>query len=179
MFTSTALASGFSLMARSTSLRLMPRDMPSIGSMLGLTYTGTAPQRIRALMALLWTFRGIIILSPRLHAVMTIACTAEVVPPTMKKAWAAPKASAASSSASLMTETGWHRLSSIFMEFTSTERHLSPKKSVSSLLPRPLLCPGTSKGTNLALFIFSRASSIGALSCVTYFIPDIPPACVP
>ena len=35
-----------------------------------------------------------------------MACTAEVVPPTIKKAWAAPKALAASSSASLITLTG-------------------------------------------------------------------------
>ena len=46
------------------------------------------------------------ILSPRLQAVITIACTDEVVPPTMKKACFAPKASAANCSASLITDTG-------------------------------------------------------------------------
>ena len=54
----------------------------------------------------LWTLRGIIIFSPRLQAVITIACTADVVPPIIKKACFAPKASAAKASASLMTETG-------------------------------------------------------------------------
>ena len=32
------------------------------------------------------------------------------------------------------------------MEFTSTERHCSPRKRVSSGLPWPRLWPGTSKG---------------------------------
>ena len=49
--------------------------------------------------------------SPRLQAVSTILCTELVVPPTIRKACAAPNASAASSSASRMTETGCHRLS--------------------------------------------------------------------
>ena len=44
-------------------------------------------------------------------------------------------------------ETGWHRLSRGFMEFTSTLMHCSPKKAVSSGVPLPRLCPGTSKGT--------------------------------
>ena len=76
-----------------------------------------------------------------------MACTAEVVPPTIKKAWAAPKAWAASSSASRMTETGWQRLSRGFMELTSMETHFSPSSWVSSGLPLPRLWPGTSKGT--------------------------------
>ena len=84
--------------------------------------------------------------------------TADVVPPTMRKAWAAPKASAASSSAALITETGWHRLSSGFMEFTSILTHLSPRSSESSGFPLPLLCPGTSKGTIRILRNCSSAS---------------------
>ena len=85
--------------------------------------------------------------SPRLQAVSTMLCTLLVVPPTIRKAWAAPKASAASSSASRMTDTGWQRLSSGFMLFTSTPTHCWPRKAVSSGLPRPRLWPGTSKGT--------------------------------
>ena len=50
--------------------------------------------------------RGRMIFSPRLATERIMACTAEVVPPTIKKAWAAPKAWAASSSAWRMTETG-------------------------------------------------------------------------
>ena len=46
-----------------------------------------------------------------------------VVPPTIKKAWAAPKASAARISASRITETGWHKLSSGFMLLTSMPTH--------------------------------------------------------
>ena len=98
-------------------------------------------------MTLRWTFRGMMILSPRLQTDSTMLCTELVVPPTIRKAWAAPKASAASSSASRMTEMGWHRLSRGFMLFTSMLTHCSPRKRVSSGLPRPRLCPGTSKGT--------------------------------
>ena len=141
----------------------MPRAIPSSWSISGFTYTGTAPHRIIMLITLLCTFLGRIIFSPRLQTDKTILCTADVVPPTMKKAWAAPKASAASSSASLITETGWQRLSSIFMELTSTLRHFSPKNAVRSGLPFPLLCPGTSKGTSLCVFILSNASNTGAL----------------
>ena len=74
-------------------------------------------------------------------------CTELVVPPTIKNACDAPKDSAASSSASRMTDTGWHRLSSGFMLLTSTSRHFWPRNAVSSGLPRPCLWPGTSKGT--------------------------------
>ena len=94
-----------------------------------------------------WTLRGRMILSPRLQVASTMVCTELVVPPTIKKACAAPKASAASSSARRMTDTGWQRLSSGFMELTSMETHFSPKKAVISGLPRPCLWPGTSKGT--------------------------------
>ena len=89
-------------------------------------------------------------------------CTARVVPPTIRKAWAAPKASAASFSASRMTETGWHRLSSGFMLFTSMPTHRSPRKAASSGLPLPCLWPGTSKGTTRISRNRSRASWIGA-----------------
>ena len=58
----------------------------------------------------------------------TMLWTAEVVPPTIKKAWAAPKASAASSSASRITDTGWQRLSRGFMELTSMVTHCSPQQ---------------------------------------------------
>ena len=85
------------------------------------------------------TLRGRMSLSPFLQTVITMAWTADVVPPTIKKAWAAPKAAAASASASRMTETGWLRLSSGFMELTSTDMHFSPRKAVSSGLPRPRL----------------------------------------
>ena len=98
------------------------------------------------------------ILSPGLQAVSTMLCTLLVVPPTIKKAWAAPKASAASSSASLITETGWQRLSSGFIELTSMPTHRSPSSSTSSGLPRPRLCPGTSKGTTRCRRNFSSAS---------------------
>ena len=40
----------------------------------------------RALMALRWTLRGMIILSPFLQTLRIMDCTAEVVPFTMKKA---------------------------------------------------------------------------------------------
>lgn len=83
-----------------------------------------------------WTLRGRMISSPRLQAVSTILCTELVVPPTIRKACAAPNASAASSSASRMTDTGWHRLSSGFMLLTSTPTHCSPRNFVSSGLPR-------------------------------------------
>ena len=43
--------------------------------------------------------------------------------PTIRKACAAPNASAASSSASRITLVGWHRLSSGFIELTSTVMH--------------------------------------------------------
>lgn len=58
------------------------------------------------------------------------------MPPTIRKACAAPNASAASSSASRMTDTGCHRLSSGFMLLTSTPTHCSPRNFVSSGLPR-------------------------------------------
>ena len=91
-------------------------------------------------------------------------CTAEVVPLTMKNAFAAPNASAASSSASRITLTGWQRLSSGFMELTSTVMHFSPRNSVSSRLPFPRLWPGTSKGTTRIILKRSSASIMGALS---------------
>ena len=106
MFTSTATASGFSRMALATCSRFIPREMPRRWSTSGFTYTGMAPHSTRALMTLRWTLRGMMILSPRLHTDSTMVCTELVVPPTIKKAWAAPKASAASSSACRMTEMG-------------------------------------------------------------------------
>ena len=48
------------------------------------------------------SYTHLIILSPALQVDKIMACTAEVVPPTIRKAFAAPKASAASSSASLI-----------------------------------------------------------------------------
>ena len=100
--------------------------------------------------------------SPRLQAVRTIVCTELVVPPTIKNACAAPKASAASSSASRITDTGWQRLSSGFILLTSTPTHFCPRNSVSSGLPLPRLWPGTSNGTTLIRRKVSRASCIGA-----------------
>ena len=119
---------------------------------------GVAPQSTRALMTLLWTFLGRMILSPFLQTLSTMLCTEEVVPPTIRNACAAPKASAASSSASLITDTGWQRVSRAFMEFTSMPTHCFPKSFVSSGLPCPLLCPGTSKGTILSPRNASSAS---------------------
>jgi len=148
-------------MARSTSATNMPSAMPSSRSISGLTYTGTAPQITRELMALMWTFRGRMILSPFLQVLMTIACTAEVVPFTIKNACSAPNAWAARSSASRITETGWQRLSSGFMEFTSTERHFSPRNAVSSGFPLPRLWPGTSNGTSRIFRTRSRALRMG------------------
>ena len=141
----------------------MPKAIPSFWSTSGLTYTGTAPQSTMALITERCTFLGSIILSPLLHTASTMLCTAEVVPPTIRKACAAPNASAASCSASFITDTGWQRLSSGFIEFTSMPTQVSPKKSFNSLLPLPLLCPGTSKGTTLFFLNFSNASCIGAL----------------
>lgn len=46
------------------------------------------------------------------------------------------------------------------MEFTSRLTHFSPRSSTSSGLPRPLLCPGTSKGTTLRFFSFSSADEV-------------------
>ena len=57
-------------------------------------------------MTLRCTLRGRMIFSPRFAAVRIIACTELVVPPTMKKACAAPNARAANSSASRITDTG-------------------------------------------------------------------------
>ncbi len=147
MFTSTATALGCSAMAFATCSRRIPREMPRRWSTSGLTYTGTAPHRTRALITLLWTLRGRMISSPRLQEARIMLCTELVVPPTIKNAWAAPKASAASFSASRMTDTGWQRLSKGFMLFTSTPIHCCPRNAVSSGLPRPRLWPGTSKGT--------------------------------
>ena len=90
-------------------------------------YTGTAPFTTSALIALRWTLRGRMISSPRFVAAQIIVCTAEVVPFTMKNASSAPKSSAASRCASLMTETGCPRLSSGFMELTSSSMHSLPK----------------------------------------------------
>ena len=156
--TNTALASGFCSMAFSTSDSFIPSGMPKRSSHSGLTYTGTAPHNTMAPITLRWTLRGRMIFSPRFATESTIACTAEVVPPTIKKAWAAPKASAVSCSASRMTETGWHRLSSGFIELTSMPTQRSPSSSTSSGLPRPRLCPGTSKGTTRIFLKFCRAS---------------------
>ena len=147
MFTSTATALGCSLMAFSTCSRFMPSEMPRRLSTSGFTYTGMAPHSTSAFSTLRCTLRGRMISSPRLQAVSTMLCTLLVVPPTIRKAWAAPKASAASSSASRITDTGWQRLSNGFMLFTSTPTHCWPRKAVSSGLPRPRLWPGTSKGT--------------------------------
>ena len=163
MFTSTATASGLASMAWRTCSVSMPREIPSLLFTSGFTYTGMAPQRIMALMTLLCTFLGRIILSPALQTESTMPCTAEVVPPTIRNAWAAPKASAASSSASRITETGWQRLSRGFMEFTSSPTHRSPRSCTSSRFPLPLLCPGTSKGTTRCLRNRSSASQMGAL----------------
>ena len=174
LFTSTAFASGFSRIACSTSLTFMPRGIPSASLHWGSTYTGTAPHSTRAQRALLWTFLGRMIFSPRFTTESTMLCTAEVVPPTMRKAWAAPNASAASSSACRITDTGWHRLSRGFMEFTSRLMHCSPRSFASSGFPLPLLCPGTSKGTTLFFFSRSRASYIGAFFCVTSSMPSPP-----
>ena len=162
----TATASGFLAMVSSRASTSMPSATPMTGCTLGLIYTGTAPQRIKALMTLLWTFRGRIILSPALQTDKTMACTALVVPPTIKKAWAAPKASAVSASAWAMTETGLQRLSRGFMLLTSSPTHRSPRSCVSSGLPRPRLCPGTSKGTTLRLRNRSSASQMGADLCL-------------
>ena len=119
---------------------------------------GMAPHKTKALIADLCTFRGKIILSPALQVASIIDCTEEVVPPIIKKAWAAPNASAASSSASLIIEMGCPRLSRDFIEFTSIPTHFSPNNSTSSGFPRPRLWPGTSKGTILFFRNFTKPS---------------------
>ena len=139
--------------------------MPRRASQSGLTYTGTAPHSTSAPITLRCMLRGRMTFSPAFTEERIMLCTAEVVPPTIKKAFAAPKASAASFSASRMTETGWQRLSSGFIEFTSMLTHLSPKSRASSGFPRPRLCPGTSKGTTRIVPNFSSASYTGARSC--------------
>lgn len=73
----------------------------------------------------------------------------------------------ASSSASLITETGWQRLSSGFIELTSSPTHFSPRSCASSGFPLPLLCPGTSKGTTLFFRKRSSASYMGACCCLS------------
>ena len=171
----TATASGCLAMVSSSASTSMPSATPITGCTLGLMYTGTAPQRISALMTLLWTFRGKMILSPALQAERTMACTALVVPPTIKKAWAAPKASAVSRSAWAMTETGLQRLSRGFMLLTSSPTQRSPNSCVSSGLPRPRLWPGTSKGTTRRLRNRSSASQMGAFCCKVKFM-GCPPA---
>ena len=90
-------------------------------------YTGTAPFTTSALIALRWTLRGRMIFSPRPHVAQIMVCTADVVPFTMKNALSAPNASAASSCAALMTETGWPRLSRDFIELTSSDMQSLPK----------------------------------------------------
>ena len=154
----TAFAVGWVRIAASTSAKAMPKEIPNWLLVWGLIYMGMAPQRIRALMTLRWTLRGRIISSPGLQTESTIACTDEVVPLTIKKAWWAPKASAANSSASLITLTGWQRLSKGFIELTSTAKHCSPRKAVSAGLPLPPLWPGTSKGTTRLLLNCCKAS---------------------
>ena len=155
--TRTATASGFFSIASRTSSRFIPSAIPSLWSTSGFTYTGFAPHSTRALIALRCTFLGMMILSFFLQQDRIMDWTADVVPPTMRNAWSAPNASAASSSASLITETGWHRLSRGFMEFTSMLTHLSPRSCTSSGFPLPCLCPGTSKGTTL--FLRNRSSA--------------------
>ena len=86
MFTSTATAFGCSSIARSTWQTSIPKDIPSSPFTSGFTYTGTAPQSTSALITLLCTFLGRIISSPALHTERIMLCTAEVVPPTMRKA---------------------------------------------------------------------------------------------
>ena len=92
---------------------------------------------------------------------MIIACTADVVPFTMKNASSAPNASAARRCASRITDTGCPRLSSGFMELTSIAIARSPRYSVSSGLPRPLLCAGTSKCAKRLIRCASSASASG------------------
>ena len=76
-------------MASFTQANSIPRDIPSSAFTSGLTYTGMAPHKTRAFIALLCTFLGKIILSPLLHAESIIACTADVVPPTIRNAFSA------------------------------------------------------------------------------------------
>ena len=144
---------------------LIPSGIPSRLSCPGLMYAGIAPQTTSALIALRWTLRGKIISSPAVQVDMIIACTAEVVPFTMKNASSAPKASAARVWASLMTETGCPRLSSGFIELTSIAIAREPRYSVSSRLPRPLLWAGTSKWASRLMRCRSSASASGVSRC--------------
>ena len=167
LFTSTAFAEGCSAIAFATSSTRIPSGMPRRLSVPGFTYTGIAPHTTSALMALRCTLRGRMISSPAVHSspavqvAMIIACTAEVVPLTMKNASSAPNASAARRCASRITETGCPRLSSGFMELTSIAIARSPRYSVSSGLPRPLLCAGTSKCARRLIRCASSASASG------------------
>lgn len=94
-----------------------------------------------------------------------IVCTADVVPFTMKKALSAPKAAAASSCASFITETGRPRLSSGFMEFTSSSMQSLPKYPESSEFIRPPLCAGTSKCAKRFIRCAFSASARGKAFC--------------
>ena len=122
------------------------------------------------------TFRGRMILSPALQTDRIMLCTADVVPPTIRNACAAPKASAASSSASLITETGWQRLSSGFIELTSSPTHFSPRSCASSGFPLPLFMSRHIKGNDSLLsetfqcFIYGRMllSFIIHLTCSSF-----------
>ena len=136
----------------------IPREIPSLPWIPGFIYTGVTPVIIKEFIADLCTFLGIIILSPSLQTLIIMACTADVVPLTMKNALSALKASAANSSASFITEVGWQRLSKGFIEFTSTETQSSPKNSLNSVFPLPCLWPGTSKGTILWFLYHFNAS---------------------
>ena len=105
----------------------MPRGMPRAGFTRGFTYTGIAPFTTSALIAERWTLRGIMTFCPACTDAKIIVCTAAVVPFTMKNAWSAPNASAASACASRMTETGCARLSRGFIELTSSDISFAPK----------------------------------------------------
>ena len=154
----TAAASGFSSITLRISSTSTPMAIPISGFTFASTYTGMPPQSTSALMTLLCTFLGRIILSPALQTDSIMLCTELVVPFTIKKACAAPKASAVSSSALRITDTGCPRLSSGFMEFTSSPTHFSPSRLINSGFPRPLLCPGTSNGTTRIFRKRSNAS---------------------
>ena len=108
--------------------------------------------------------RGRMIFCPAWMDAKIIVCTAAVVPFTMKNALSAPNAFAASACASLMTDTGCARLSSGFMELTSSDISLAPKYSFSAGFMRPPLWPGTSKCARRLTRCSSRALATGVSS---------------
>ncbi len=142
-----ALASGWRSMVARTSLRdIIPGQCPNFALGVDIHRNGAAEHH--GVDDALVYISGQDDLVPFFHIEKTMACTAEVVPPTIKKAWAASEKPLLPALRPPLSRNrmGWHRLSRGFMEFTSTGRHCSPRKRVSSGLPPAPLVAGHIKG---------------------------------